>query len=188
MDWFELLRSRHSVRVFHQTPVDREKLQRILEACNQAPSAGNLQAFEVYLAETLSVRQALARAAWGQDFIASAPLVLIFCSDPDRSATRYRDRGRTLYAVQDATIACTYAMLSASALGLASVWVGAFDDRLVKRIIQAPDGQVPVSILPIGYPAENPPTTPRRPLEELVHRIEAPENYTVELDGNGRQG
>jgi nitroreductase len=179
MDWFELLRSRHSVRVFGQTPVDREKLQRILEACNQAPSAGNLQAFQVYVTEVLSVRQSLARAAWGQDFIASAPLVLVFCSDPDRSATRYRDRGRTLYAVQDATIACTYAMLAASALGLASVWVGAFDDRAVKRIIQAPGGQIPVSILPVGYAAEHPAATPRRPLEELVHRIEAPGNHTV---------
>jgi nitroreductase len=77
----------------------------------------------------------------------------------------------SLYSVQDATIACTFAMLAASALGLASVWVGAFDEDQVSRVISAPEEQRPVAMLPIGYAAGPPRQRARRKLEELVHGL-----------------
>jgi nitroreductase len=57
-------------------------------------------------------------------------------------------------------------------LGLATVWIGAFNDEEVQRAILKPEGQIPVAILPIGYAAENPAPTPRRSLEDLVHPVE----------------
>jgi nitroreductase len=74
-----------------------------------------------------------------------------------------------LYTVQDATIACTVAMLAATAVNLASVWVGAFHTDAVQEIINAPPGIVPVAILPIGYTAESPRLTLRRELADIVH-------------------
>lgn len=171
MEFFDVIERRQSIRAFAAKPVEPEKLQKILETANAAPSAGNLQAYEIFLTTQAERRAALARAAWQQDFIASAPVALVFCAHPQRSALRYRQRGIRLYATQDATIACTYAMLTASALGLATVWIGAFDDDAVWRAINAPEGLVPVAILPIGYPAEKPEPTPRRRLEDLVHKI-----------------
>jgi nitroreductase len=56
-------------------------------------------------------------------------------------------------------------------LGLATVWVGAFDDEAVHRAIGAPEGILPVAILPIGYAAEQPELTPRRRLSDLVHEL-----------------
>jgi nitroreductase len=77
-----------------------------------------------------------------------------------------------LYCIQDATIACTYAMLAATALGLASVWVGAFDEQAVHKIICAEPGHRPIAMLPIGYPNESPRFRRRRALEDIVHRLE----------------
>lgn len=171
MDFFAVAEARRSVRAFQPKAVESEKLQKILETVNRAPSAGNLQAFEVYIARDPADRQAIAAAALGQTFAAQAPVALVFCAHPARASARYGERGSRLYAPQDATIACTYAMLAAQSLGLATVWVGAFSDEKVRLAIRAPEGQIPVAILPIGYPAESPPAPPRRRLEDLVREI-----------------
>ena len=172
MDFFEVVNQRHSIRAYEDDPVVPEKLQQILQAVNQAPSAGNLQAYEVYLVCDDRHKTALAKAANNQEFLARAPLVLVFCAHGDRSSTKYEECGRKLYCVQDATIACTFAMLAATALGLSTVWVGAFDEEEVRYIINAPFAHRPVALLPVGYAAEVPQIRPRRSLNDLVHRVE----------------
>ncbi len=171
MDVFEAINQRHSIRTFQRWPVEPEKLRAILEAANRAPSAGNLQAYVIYQVTDPARRHALARAALSQDLVAEAPAVLVFCADPARSAVKYGRRGERLYAIQDATIAAAYAQLAATALGLGSVWVGAFYDDAVRRILDLPAGYLPVALLPIGYPAESPEPSPRRPLEQMVREI-----------------
>lgn len=173
MEFFEVVKQRHCIRAFDSKALEPEKLQEILKAASAAPSAGNLQAYEIYLVSKASLLAALARAAGNQECVASAPLALVFCAHPARSAPRYGDRGKRLYSLQDATIACTFSMLAATALGLGSVWVGAFDDDAVGRVIKAPDGLIPVAILPIGYAAEKPELTPRRRLDTLVHEVKS---------------
>ncbi|RME87364.1 MAG: nitroreductase [Anaerolineae bacterium] len=171
MDFFDVVEARRSIRAFQERPVEEEKIACIMDAVNLAPSAGNLQAYEVYLVTRNDLRADLANAALDQEFIAQAPLVLVFCAHPARSAVRYGRRGERLYALQDATIACTFATLAAAALGLGSVWVGAFDEEAVRRVLDAPRGVIPIAILPIGYPAENPPRRPRRGADDFVHRV-----------------
>lgn len=171
MDYFGLLQSRRSIRAYTPKEIEPEKLERILMAANQAPSAGNLQAYEIKLIRSPAVKGELARAAHDQEFLVQASVVLAFCANPDRSAVRYAERGRNLYCIQDATIACAYAQLAASALGLASVWVGAYHDDAVRQALGIPDSLIPVALLPIGYPAESPPARSRRPLDQLVQEV-----------------
>jgi nitroreductase len=171
VDFFSVIEARRSIRLFEQRPVEPDKLERVLAAIERAPSAGNLQSYEVYLVRDAGVRSSLARAAGDQDFIAQAPLVLAFCTHPDRVSSRYGARGTELYCLQDATIACTFAMLAATALGLASVWVGAFNDEAVQRAIGAPGDQRPVAMLPIGYAGEAPRFRARRPMADVVHEV-----------------
>ena len=172
MELFEVFAARHSIRAFTDQPVPDEALGKIFEAVNRAPSAGNLQAFEIYQVTKAEHKEALMRASYDQEFLAQAPLVLVFCAAPARSAVRYTERGETLYCIQDATIACTYAILAATALGLGTVWVGAFDEDAVHRVIGAPPGHRPIAMLPIGYPTQTPRIRPRRALEDIVHPVE----------------
>jgi nitroreductase len=172
MDFFKVIEGRHSVRSYADKPIPADKLQQILEAINRAPSAGNGQAFEVYLVRGAGQRTALVQAGNDQDFLGQAPIVLVFCTHAGLDMDRYGQRGAELYCIQDATIACTFAMLAASALGLSTVWVGAFDEDAVRDIICAPQTERPVAMLPIGYAAETPRIRPRRDLGALVHDVQ----------------
>jgi nitroreductase len=165
-DLFATVEARHSVRAFEPRAIEPTRLEQILMAANCAPSAGNLQAYQIVVVRALAHRRALAHAAHRQAFVADAPVVLVFCADPERSAERYGRRGAELFAVQDATIAAAYAQLAAAALGLASTWVGAFDEAAAADVV---GGLRPVCLLPLGYPAETPVPTPRRRLDDLVH-------------------
>ncbi len=171
MEYFELIQKRRSVRQFLSQTVEAEKLQAILEAANCAPSAGNLQAYEIFIVTTPEMRHQLAVASLDQGFIEQAPLALVFCANPRRSVGKYGQRGEKLYCLQDATIACTYAQLALTALGLASVWVGAFRDDEVRRAIGVGEELIPVAILPIGYPGDVPESRGRRSLSDLVHPL-----------------
>lgn len=170
MDLFKAIAERRSVRAFRDDPISPELVEKILAAANQAPSAGNLQAYEIILVTRKPIKEALARAALDQNFIIEAPVVLAFVTNPRRSSLNYGQRGEVLYCLQDATIACAYAQLAATALGLASVWVGAYHDRAVREILGLPPESQPAALLPIGYPAEEPPATPRRSLKDLVRK------------------
>jgi len=171
MDFFEVIEKRRSIRVFQEIPVEEEKIRTILKAANDAPSAGDLQAYEIFLVRSEQKLRDLAFAALSQFFIAEATVALVFCAHPRRSSIKYGYRGLELYCIQDATIACAYAQLAVTALGLGCVWVGAFDDEQVLGIIGSQDNLKPVSILPIGYPAESPPSTPRRGVNRIAHEV-----------------
>jgi nitroreductase len=168
MEFTELLHARRSVRAFQDRAIEPEKITAILTLANLAPSAGNLQSYEVYQVTTPKARAALARAA-DQTFIAAAPVILVFFANPGRSARKFGARGRDLYALQDATIAATYAMLAAPTVGLNTVWIGAFSDAAVTAVANAPGDWLPVAMLPLGYAAEAPAATERRSLSDLVH-------------------
>jgi nitroreductase len=166
MEFVEVLTQRRSVRSYKPQPVEESKLKRIFEAANMAPSAGNLQAYQVQVVRDQAKRKALAKAAYDQGFIAEAPVCLVFSADPNRSAAKYDKRGSELYSVQDATIAGAFAMLAAVDLGLATVWVGDFDEEKVRQILEVKSIR-PVAMFSLGYAAELPPPSPRRAIEEI---------------------
>ena len=168
-DFFETVRHRHSVRKYRtDMTVEPEKLHAILEMACAAPSAGDLQSYHIDVVTTPALRQALVDAAAGQAFVAEAPVILVFSSYGERAATKYGERGRSLYALQDATIAATYAQLAVVAAGLGSAWVGQFDGATVARLLKLDPGLQPIALLTVGYPAELPEPTPRRHLSEVV--------------------
>jgi nitroreductase len=170
MDFLELIRKRHSIRAYSPVAVEEEKLDIIMEAASSAPSAGNLQAYEVFVVKGERKKRELAKAAQDQDFIIAAPICLVFFASPHRSSAKYGHRGETLYCMQDATIAATFAMLAAVDLGLCTVWLGAFDDREVAKVCSV-ESLRPVAILPVGYPAEEPEATPRRAVKDVFHYV-----------------
>jgi nitroreductase len=161
MNFLELAESRHSCRAFENVPVEQEKVDYIFKAIQQAPSAGNLQAYSVQVVTDVKLKHRLAEHSCGQFFIAEAPIILVFFAALELSAERYGDRGMDLYCIQDATIACTYAHLAATEMGLGSCWIGAFNQELVHRCMNARWSWRAVAMLPIGYAAKQL-TSPRK--------------------------
>jgi len=154
MHFFEVIRRRRSVRAFRPKPVATDTLRTILQAASTAPSDRNLQSYEIYVVTDDLARMALAHAANDQFFVSQASAAIVFCAHN---------------SVPDATIACAFAMLAATALGLGSVWVGDFQTSEVRGVLRAPDDVDPIAILPLGYATEEPAASPRRRLEDLVH-------------------
>jgi nitroreductase len=101
--------------------------------------------------------------------VAGAPVIIVVCADPERSAARYAQRGRELYCLQDTAAAAEHILLAAVALGLGGCWVGAFDESRAAKVLALPRHLRPVAILPIGKPAgERGIRTPRRPLHDTA--------------------
>ena len=169
MDVFEAIKGRRSIRAFEPKPVDEKDLKKILEAGMFAPSAGNCQPWDFVVVKDEKVKEDLVDAAWGQSFIAEAPVVIVVCANIPRTARRYGKRGEELYSIQDTAAAAQNIHLTAHALGYGTCWVGAFDEREAARAIKAPLGIRPLAIIPVGKPAEKPSPPPRIPLSKIVH-------------------
>lgn len=166
MDYFELIKKRASIRSYEKREVEEEKVRKLLEAANSAPSAGNLQGYKIIVVKGKQTRKNLAKAAYGQSFVHQAPLDLVFLQDQKRPGMKYGQRGRKLYSLQDATIAATFAHLASFELGLGSCWVGAFDEMVVKEVLGT--DLRPVAIIAVGYPKKIGTATKRRSLDDLI--------------------
>lgn len=167
MDLSGTIRTRHSVRAFREEPVEDEVLRDLVELANRAPSAGNLQSRDFLLVREPAGKRALAHAA-DQDFLEQAPVILVVCTNASRIG-RYGNRGRDLYMIQDAAAATENLLLAAHERGLGTVWVGAFNEELVRRTLHLPPHVRPVTLVPIGRPAEAPVPSERLPLDEILH-------------------
>jgi len=167
------IQSRKSIRKYSEEPFPEGDLLEIVKTGFSAPSAGNRQPWRVVIVKDRDRRNQLATAAFGQSFIAQAPVILVICAVPYESAERYKERGASLYVLQDTAALSQNILLAAHALGYATCWIGAFDEYEVSKVIRVPDGMRPVSMIPIGYSdGKDTPGRPRRPLSEVVIKEE----------------
>ena len=167
MDIYEAIAIRSSVRSYRSEPIEEEKLQRVLEATRLAPSAINEQPYKFILVRDDALRQQLAEACHGQQFVAEAPLAVVVCGLPCRGMIG----GYTDTRLVDGAIALTHLILSAAAEGLGTCWLGAFDNDEVKSLLGIPAEVQVVAVTPLGYPKEplQRLTKRRKSLEELVY-------------------
>ena len=165
MELFDTVRHRRSVRSFEDRHVSQETLEKVLDAARRAPSARNKQDWRFVVVRDEGLRDQLKSAAYDQDFVAEAPIVIAACGvDTDDTMTC----GHPAYLV-DVSIALDHLTLAARAEGLGTCWVGKFDQEPVKEALEIPDDVEVVELMPLGYPEEWPDAPPRRPLGEIVH-------------------
>jgi len=174
----ETVARRRSIRDFTHHPLSMAQMGQLLWAAEGItgrasylrahPSAGALHPLEVYLVSADGIfqyrseghrlslvrsgdgREALARAAYGQSFIAEAPCVIAITAVYARTTGKYGDRGRVRYVPMDAAHAAQNVLLQAVALGLGAVPVGAFGDEAVRAVLGAPANEVPLYLIPAG--------------------------------------
>ena len=177
------LHARKSVRVYEDRPIPQEVKQAILDAAIQAPSAGNMALYTILDITDPEKKAALAKSCDNQPFIATAPMVLIFCADYRRwydvfcqyvEEVRKPDMGDLFLAEADAIIAAQNAVVAAHSLGLGSCYIGDITENFEfhKELLNLPQYVVPAAMLCFGYPTEqqqNRPKPPRHTAAALVH-------------------
>jgi len=169
MDVFEAIQNRRSIRKYKKQALPEDAVDKLIEAARLAPSAGNVQPYAIVIVKQESLRHQLSMAAMGQKDIAEAPVVLVVCANEKWAKESYGERGKTLYCLQDTAAAVQNILLMATALGLGTCWIGAFKEKDVKKVVNAPDEMRPVALIPIGYPDESPAPRSRRAAAELVY-------------------
>ena len=150
MDFYEVIRTRRSVRSYKPDPIPDEVLMRVLDAARIAPSGSNRQPWRFIIVKDEGLKKRLAEACSGQHFIAEAPVIIVACG-----RNIHYNRGGymgDMSMLVDVSIAFTHLILAARAEGLGTCWIGSFDNEEVKRILNIPEDVNVVAITPLGYP------------------------------------
>ncbi|MCR4429982.1 MAG: nitroreductase family protein [Tepidanaerobacteraceae bacterium] len=168
MEYFDLIRQRHSVRAYKPDLVEEEKLNKILEAARLAPTACNLQAFKIIVIHTAGRQQEISRI-YGKEWFYKAPVVLGICAIPNKAWSRSDGKN---YCDIDAAIVMDHVILAATDLGLGTCWIGAFNPTAAKEVLKLGPDMEPVAFTPIGYPETREFKKVRKNLDELVIRID----------------
>lgn len=135
MELEAVIKKRKSVRNFKKDDVSDEILKEIIDLARKSPSAGAIRGYEIII-----TREKINRI--------EAPVYLVICANPEAYA-KYGDRGVNLYSIQDATIFGAYIQLILVDRGLASLWIGAFKEEKIKRILNT--NLRPIAIIALGY-------------------------------------
>ena len=159
------LAQRKSVRAYEDRPIPSEVKQAILEAALQAPTAGNMALYTILDITDPAMKEALSKSCDNQPFIATAPMVLVFCADYRRwydvfcahvQEVRKPAEGDLFLAQADTLIAAQNAVAAAHSLGLGSCYIGDITENYEyhKALLKLPKYVVPAAMLCIGYPTE----------------------------------
>ncbi|MGB9636487.1 MAG: nitroreductase family protein [Thermoplasmata archaeon] len=166
MDLFEAIKTRRSIRKYKSQMVDDELIRKIFQNVRYAPSAHNAQPWKFIVVRDEEKKKKIAQYCNNQKFISEAPVVIVACGLPDESQANI---GNWISAfVVDVSIATTYLMLAAWAMGLGTCWVGNFNEEKIKETLGIGDEIRIIAITPLGYPDESPEPRGRKNLSEIV--------------------
>jgi len=168
MEIREAVERRRSVRSYTPKEVSADAVEALVKTSYKAPSAGDIHPYRVVVVRNSSKRKALAKASQEQEFVAEAPVSLVFFVDLDSAQRHYGERGAKLYSLLDVGAAVENLMLSAVDMGLGTCWVGAFDEQAVGRLLKAPPGWRAVSIITLGWPSGGDKHKPPPPFAEML--------------------
>jgi len=159
----EIIKKRRSVRSYEDSPVEKEKIQEIIDCARLAPSARNVQPWKFVAVTRRERLQELGEILDTGPFVAGAPLcIAVFCED-------------TKYFLEDGCSATMNILLAAEALGLGACWIAGDKkpyQEQVSRLLKAPENYRLVSLISLGYPREEAPGKAKKGLEEVFYREE----------------
>lgn len=151
----ENIMTRTSIRQFTDQPISQDTLETIVKAGMAAPSAVNAQPWAFVVVTEREILDSL-RAIHPYSNLKTATAAIIVCGDMEKNAKGTNSE----YWVQDCSAATENILLAAHAFGIGAVWCGVYPnpERIpgVKEVLGLPDYIMPLNIITMGYPAENP--------------------------------
>jgi nitroreductase len=177
-----LFLSRKSIRRFSSKPVREVDVRKIVEVGQRAPTACNLQTYSVVWVRDAKFREKILDACGISSPIGNAPVVFVICADVRRLGKVLDYLGYDhcfkhgygylikMMSIMDASFMAENMTMATESLGLGSVFVGsAFANDEVIKTLKLPRGVLPLTLLCVGYPKEQPPTRPRWSLSSVLH-------------------
>lgn len=153
MDFYEVVRTRRSVRSYRKDSIPEDMLNRVLEATRIAPSGSNRQPWKFILVTDESLKQKMVSACNNQKFVAEAPVIVVACGQ--RLALNRGGYMGEMSTLLDVAAAFTHLILAARAEGLGTCWIGSFNNDEIKRLLKIPDGFEVVAATPLGFPSDD---------------------------------
>lgn len=169
MDFDKCLEKRRSVRKFKDKEVHPDDILDLIDAARQAPSAGNLQSWKFIVIKNQNTKNKIADACFQQNWIAQAPVIIVIVANIEEVKRMYGVRGEMLYSIQNCALAAQNLLLKAADLGLGTSIVSAFEEGMLKRILNVPDEVRPQTIITVGYSDEEPPRKILHTLESMTY-------------------
>lgn len=149
MDFIKLVKDRYSCKNFDNRQIEKEKLDRILEAGRLAPTAKNNQNQRIYVAQSENSLKIIDEETPCRY---NAPTVLVVAYDKDNTFTYPGDKYNS--GIEDATIVATHMLLASRSVGIDSCWVNLFDPDKLKEKLNLPEDEEIVALIDLGYAKE----------------------------------
>lgn len=168
MSILETIKKRRSVRHYLDKPVEKEKIIQCLEAARLAPSACNAQPWKFIVVDEPDLKNRLCAVAFSgiykiNMFVKEAPVIIVVVSEKEKFLSKIGAYLRqTSYYLIDIGIAAEHLVLQAQELGLGSCWIGWFDERQVKKVLNIPKNKKVDILIALGYPKEDKPRDKER--------------------------
>ena len=162
MDVMKAIKGRRSIRQFTGKPIEKGKLEMLLEAARWAPSGGNRQKWRFVVVISPSQRELVKKFAPGISAMPAAFIVV--CAEMQPDAKEWEQR---LY-LADCAIASQNIMLAAYEMGIGTCVALSYDKSAISEILELPDNVEPILVVTLGYPAEAPQPPPRYELSKMV--------------------
>jgi nitroreductase len=167
LDFYEVVKSRRSYRAYKPELPDQDKIERILEAARLAPTWANMQGMHYIIVKNPNKVKAVWRAIGQKQKFAEAPMFIVGVISEIGSGTN--GSGEKYYPV-DFGICFEHLILAATAEGLASCWIGWFDENQLKSELDIPKKFRILGLTPLGYPIKpKGPVQDRNSLDKIVH-------------------
>lgn len=169
----EIFKKRRSIRKYEDKPVEKEKILACLEAARLAPSASNIEPWKFIVVDDKKLKNKLSNEAFTglgiiNTFAKKAPVLIVVIAEPDIVVGRVVSVLQNLqFYLLDIGAAIENFLLQAAELGLGTCWLGVFNERKVKKLLNIPPWKRVASIISLGYPAEEPKEKKRKSLEEM---------------------
>ena len=162
-----LVKNRQSDRGYTSQPIEKDKLERILEAARIAPSACNAQPWKFIVVNDQDIKSKLADTTSSKilgmnHFTKQAPIHIVIVMEGANFTSNFGSMvKRKHFPLIDIGIAAEHICLAATAEGVGSCMIGWFDETAVKKLLKIPRSKRPILIITLGY-SEKPETREKR--------------------------
>ena len=167
MDFYDVIKKRRSIRSYKSDPIPEESIQRIAEAVYFAPSACNMKPWKIKLVTDPELRAKIA-ANYTQPWLAKAPAIAVIMGNNKTCWMRFE--GDPIFQI-DIGIAMEHLVLAATAEGLATCWICAYEIKKMNAVMDVADPWNVIAVSPVGYSDATPKDVPHKDINKIFEVI-----------------